>query len=49
MELQVALGLLLERMPDLQLACEPDAVAWKTGLLFRGPEKLPVAWNGHRS
>ncbi len=49
MELQVALGLLLQRMPDLQLACEPDAVAWKTGLLFRGPDKLPVAWNGHRS
>lgn len=44
MELRVALGALLARMPDIGLACEPDAVEWKTGLLFRGPEKLPVAW-----
>ncbi|MFF2410526.1 cytochrome P450 [Streptomyces sp. NPDC058092] len=44
MELQVALGLLLKRMPDIRLACEPDTVEWTTGLLFRGPEHLPVIW-----
>ncbi|MER6362618.1 cytochrome P450 [Kitasatospora sp. NPDC001527] len=44
MELQVALGALLARLPDLRLAGSPDSVDWKTGLLFRGPEKLSVAW-----
>ncbi|MFH9659617.1 cytochrome P450 [Streptomyces sp. NPDC017248] len=44
MELQVALGRLLERLPGMRLACAPDAVEWKTELLFRGPERLPVAW-----
>ena len=44
MELQVALGALLSRLPDIGLACEPGSVEWKTGLLFRGPENLPVAW-----
>ncbi|MGX1135523.1 cytochrome P450 [Streptomyces glaucescens] len=44
MELQVALGVLLDRMPGIRLACEPDAVEWHKGLLFRGPERLPVTW-----
>ncbi|MGW2544872.1 cytochrome P450 [Kitasatospora sp. NPDC001574] len=44
MELQVALGALLARMPGIGLAGEPDSVKWKTGLLFRGPETLPVTW-----
>jgi cytochrome P450 len=44
MELQVALGTLLQRMPGIGLAGEPEAVKWTTGLLFRGPERLPVVW-----
>ncbi|MFE9427427.1 cytochrome P450 [Kitasatospora sp. NPDC006697] len=44
MELQVALGALLAGMPGLRLACDPEDVEWKTGVLFRGPETLPIAW-----
>jgi cytochrome P450 len=44
MELQVALGSLVGRFPDLRLAVPADEVAWKASLLSRGPQSLPVAW-----
>lgn len=44
MELQVALGSLLDRLPGLRLAVDADDVAWKPNLLFRGPRELPIAW-----
>lgn len=44
MELQVAIGALLQRYPALRLAVPSDEVPWKTGLLVRGPKSLPVSW-----
>ncbi|MFE0423367.1 cytochrome P450 [Streptomyces sp. NPDC058953] len=44
MELQVALGRLLERLPGLRLAVGPRSIAWQPNLLFRGPVELPVTW-----
>jgi cytochrome P450 len=44
MELQVAIGSLLERFPDLRLAVPQDELAWKTGGLVRGLKSLPVTW-----
>ncbi|GHH62661.1 cytochrome P450 [Lentzea cavernae] len=41
MELQVALGALLRRMPGLRLA---EPVEFRKGSLVRGPLKLVVAW-----
>ena len=41
MELQVALGTLLERFPRLRLDGD---VTFKKGRLIRGPQTLPVAW-----
>ncbi|MFI9813848.1 cytochrome P450 [Saccharothrix variisporea] len=41
MELDVAIGTLLKRYPDLRLAGE---VEFKKGRLVRGPHVLPVAW-----
>ncbi|MET9627776.1 cytochrome P450 [Lentzea sp. NPDC006480] len=41
MELQVALGTLLRRMPGLRLA---EPVEFRKGSLVRGPVKLVVAW-----
>ncbi|MDX3663011.1 cytochrome P450 [Streptomyces sp. ID05-26A] len=41
MELQVALGALLHRMPGLRLA---EPVEFRKGSLVRGPVKLVVAW-----
>jgi cytochrome P450 len=44
MELQVAIGTLIERLPGLQLAVDADDIPWKSGPLFRGPVALPVTW-----
>ncbi|MGV9674318.1 cytochrome P450 [Nocardia sp. NPDC003482] len=43
-ELQIALGALLRRLPTLRLAVPVENVPWKTGLLVRGPRELLVAW-----
>ncbi|WP_024801484.1 cytochrome P450 [Nocardia sp. BMG51109] len=43
-ELQVAMGALLQRFPSLRLAVPADEVSWKIGLLVRGPTALPLSW-----
>jgi nocardicin N-oxygenase len=43
-ELQVALGSLLTRFPDLRLAVPAEEVPWKEGTLLRSPRELPVTW-----
>lgn len=45
MELQVAIGRLLTRLPRLRLAVPASQVSWKPGVLIRAPQRLPVAWN----
>jgi cytochrome P450 len=42
MEVEIALGTLLRRFPDLELACRRDAVPWRPSPLLRGPAALPV-------
>jgi cytochrome P450 RapN len=44
MEMQVAIGSLLNRFPDLRLAVDPAEVPWQKGHLMRRPLALPVAW-----
>lgn len=44
MELRVAIGTLLERLPGLRLAVEAHDVPWKSGLIVRGPKELSVSW-----
>jgi cytochrome P450 len=44
MELQVALGSLLRRLPGLRLAVDPGDLRWKMGTTVQGPVALPVAW-----
>jgi cytochrome P450 len=44
LELQVVLRGLLDRLPGLHLAVDPDEVEWKVGRLVRGPVALPVGW-----
>ncbi|MFI6644841.1 cytochrome P450 [Streptomyces sp. NPDC050504] len=44
LEARVAIRALLERCPDLALDAHPAALTWRTGLLIRGPEALPVKW-----
>lgn len=44
MELQVALGRLLARFPDLRIAVPDEELVWRGGLVVRGLRELPVAW-----
>jgi cytochrome P450 RapN len=44
MELQVAIGTLLRRMPNMQLAVPAHELPWKTGMMLRGLGQLPVTW-----
>ncbi len=43
-ELEVALGSLLARFPDLRLAVTEDELGWSKGLAFSRPDELPLAW-----
>ncbi|GAB3488736.1 cytochrome P450 [Amycolatopsis cihanbeyliensis] len=43
-ELQVALGSLLARFPELRLTRPAEEVPWKEGTLLRSPRSLPVTW-----
>ncbi|MFD7716420.1 cytochrome P450 [Streptomyces sp. NPDC059814] len=43
-EAAVAIGSLVERCPGLALDADPDTLTWRTGMLIRGPEGLPVRW-----
>jgi cytochrome P450 len=44
MELQVAIGTLLARFPELRLAVPESELSWKSGMLVRGLKHMPVAW-----
>ncbi|MFK0154887.1 cytochrome P450 [Streptomyces sp. NPDC090499] len=43
-ELEVAVGRLLDRFPDLRLAVRPEEVRWDTETIRRFPLELPVTW-----
>ena len=43
MELQVALGTLLRRLPGLRH--HEEDIVWKTGMATQGPERMPVSWS----
>jgi cytochrome P450 len=45
MELQVALGTLLRRLPGLRVEDEDSDIDWKAGLSTRGPERMMVTWD----
>jgi cytochrome P450 len=46
MELQVAVGTLFARLPNLRVLAESEApITWKQGLSTRGPERMMVAWD----
>ncbi|MFC6066811.1 cytochrome P450 family protein [Streptomyces ochraceiscleroticus] len=42
MEGRIAVRTLLERCPDLALDADPATLQWRSGLLMRGPVRLPV-------
>lgn len=44
LEMQVALGTVTQRLPQLQLAVSPDAVRWRTNARERRLIALPVSW-----
>jgi cytochrome P450 len=44
MEMQVAIGSLLERFPNLDFAVAEENIPWRDSLLIRGPTALPLQW-----
>ncbi|MFF3981711.1 cytochrome P450 [Streptomyces sp. NPDC001828] len=44
LEARIAVRTLLERCPELALDIHPAALRWRTGMMMRGPERLPVRW-----
>jgi cytochrome P450 len=44
MELQVALGSILRRLPGLRIVVPEDSLTWHTGTIMRGLAALPIAW-----
>jgi cytochrome P450 len=44
LEGRIALTTLCQRLPDLHLAIPANQLQWRSGVLFRGLERLPVAW-----
>ncbi|QMU71995.1 cytochrome P450 [Streptacidiphilus sp. P02-A3a] len=41
---EIALEVLLERLPELRLAVPVQQLVWRTGFMKRLPERLPVMW-----
>ncbi|MEU7725592.1 cytochrome P450 [Streptomyces sp. NPDC040724] len=41
---EIAIQVLLEKMPNLQLAVPVDQLVWRTRFMKRLPERLPVFW-----
>jgi cytochrome P450 len=44
MEMQVAIGRLVTRIPTLRLGIDAEDLQWRTDSIQRGPTSLPVAW-----
>lgn len=44
LEGNIALETLFQRWPDLRLAIPFEELAWRSGVLFRGLQSLPLAW-----
>jgi cytochrome P450 len=47
MEAQIAIRTLLQRLPRLRLTMPAGRLRWKPGLVLRGLERLPVAFDGY--
>jgi cytochrome P450 len=48
LEGQIAINTLLARTRDLRLTVEPNALRWRSGLVLRGLEALPVKFTAER-
>lgn len=44
LEAQVAIPILLQRLPRIHLTTQPEELRWRGGLILRGLEALPVAF-----
>jgi cytochrome P450 len=42
MEGQIAIATLLQRLPNLRIATDPESLRWNRGLFLRGLQKLPI-------
>jgi cytochrome P450 len=49
MQATAAVGALLRRFPDLELAVDPATLQWTPDFFLHGVRRLPVRWNGGAS
>lgn len=42
LEFKTAIKALLEHIPDMELACSPDAIQWRPNFILPGPVSVPV-------
>jgi len=45
LELKIAFGTLFKRIPDLQLACNVDALSFRHEMVLYGLKSMPVTWS----
>ncbi|MGB5058703.1 MAG: cytochrome P450, partial [Candidatus Promineifilaceae bacterium] len=45
LEGKIALQTLFGRLPNLRTAVPPAELSWRSGVLFRGLERLPLSWD----
>jgi len=46
LEGQIAIQTLVNRFPHLRLSKPAESLKWRTGVLIRGPKRLPVSLRG---
>jgi cytochrome P450 len=44
MELQVALGSILSRLPGVRIAVAEDSLTWHDSTIMRGLAAFPISW-----
>jgi cytochrome P450 len=42
LEFKTALKALLEHLPDVELACSPQAIDWRPNFILPGPVSVPI-------
>jgi cytochrome P450 len=46
MQATAAVGTLIQRFPDLELAVDPATLQWTPDFFLHGVRRLPVQWEG---
>jgi cytochrome P450 len=48
LEARIAIGTMVARLPDMRLAIDPTAIAWRRDYALRGPTALPITFDARQ-